>query len=96
MTGRGNAEFEIIAVFGIPNRGTVLAGRIRSGVVRAGMQVLLPLNSQFKITATVTSVEFIDHSDGRADVGLVIEDGDSFMAQLFQPDEVVSVCEPAI
>jgi translation elongation factor EF-Tu-like GTPase len=95
MTSRGSAEFEIIAVFEIPNRGTVLAGRIRSGVVCAGMQVLLPLNSQLKITTTVTSVELIDHSDGRADVGLIIEDEDSFMAQLFQPGEVVSVREPA-
>jgi hypothetical protein len=96
MAGAGNAEFEIIAVIKIPNRGTVLAGQVRAGVVRAGMQVLLPLNGQRKIAATVKSVEFIDHSDGRADIGLTIEDDDSFLAQLLEPGEVVSVCEPAI
>jgi GTPase len=64
MSKVAQARFEITRVFQITGRGVVLAGQIRSGVVRIGMQVHLPLNSGFGIASTVKSVEFVDYPGG--------------------------------
>jgi translation elongation factor EF-1alpha len=96
MGSAGPAQFEIFQVLKIAKRGLVLAGQVRSGAVRAGMQVCLPLNSELTFVATVKSVEFIDHPDGRSDIGLVLEDDDDFsLAGLFDTGEVVLVREAA-
>jgi GTPase len=73
VTETSQACFEIAHVFEITGRGVVLAGQIRSGVVRTGMEIRLALNSGLVITSMVKSVEFVDHPGGLADVGLMLD-----------------------
>jgi hypothetical protein len=68
------AQFEITKVFEMSSGDLVLAGQIRSGVVRAGMRAHLPLNSGFDMVAIVKSVEFVDYPGGKADVGLILDE----------------------
>jgi GTPase len=93
----GQAYFEITGVFQITGRGVVLAGQIRSGVVRAGMQVQLPLDSGFTITSTVKSVEFVDGPGRLADVGLILNEESpelrSLWMQACRAGEVVRVSD---
>ena len=95
MDNAAQAQFEITQVCEIGRRGVVLAGQIRSGVVRPGMQVHLPLNTGLNIVMTVKSVEFIDYPGGKADVGLILDEEDpdrrSLLVQLCEAGEVVSI-----
>ncbi len=97
MSSTGEAYFEITRVFEITGRGVVLAGQIRSGVVRAGMQVHLPLNGAFTITSTVKSIEFVDYPGGLADVGLILAEespeGRSLWKQACRVDEVIRLSD---
>lgn len=76
----------------------MLAGQIRSGVVRAGMQVHLPLNGGLTITPTVTSIEFVDCTGGVADVGLILDEETpelrSLWMQACEAGDVICLCEP--
>jgi len=74
MSKGAQARFEITGVFQITGRGVVLAGQMRSGFVRAGMQVHLAHSSGFGITSTVKSVECVDYPGGVADVGLILDE----------------------
>jgi GTPase len=99
MDNAGRAHFEITRVFEISNRGVVLAGQIRSGVVRQGMRAHLSLNSGLDIAATVKSVEFLDYRSGKADVGLILDEEDPecrfLWVQLCEAGDVILVCETA-
>jgi GTPase len=98
MGNAGQAHFEITKVFEIAGRGVVLAGQIRSGVVRPGMLARLSLNSGLHIVTTVKSVEFVDHLGGKAELGLILNEEDlesrSLWMQLCQAGDVISLCEP--
>jgi GTPase len=96
----GQSLFEITRVFEISNRGVVLAGQIRSGVVRQGMQAHLPLNSGVDVVATVKSVEFVDHGSGNVEVDLILDEEDpqcrSLLLQLYEAGDVISIREAAV
>lgn len=72
-------QFRIDDVFTIPGRGTVVAGFIEQGVVRAGdrLQVIRSDGTEGQVVVC-RSVEFVDRSSWRpgdpAAVGLIVPD----------------------
>jgi hypothetical protein len=98
MSKVDQARFEITRVFELTGQGVVLAGQMRAGIARPGMQAHLSVDRGFGIASTIKSVEFIDYPGGLADVGLILDEEiperRSLWLQNCEPGEVVCLCEP--
>jgi hypothetical protein len=69
------ARFRVVDTFNLQSRRYfVIYGDILEGVVRAGMDVVLPCESLGGVRRPITSVEFVDNiGDRKAWLGLVVE-----------------------
>ena len=68
------ARFFVTRTFTISSQNLfVLSGRILSGEIKPGMEVHIPCNASFSITAPVHGVEFVDGPGRKPEVGLTVQ-----------------------
>ena len=66
--------FEVVDVFHITGRAdTFLAGKIKTGAVRAGMWPKVLIGGGLYMRAKIKSMEFIDYPRGRNNIALALD-----------------------
>ena len=76
-TGDGTFRLPVQDVFSIQNRGTVVTGRVESGIGRVGLQVNVVRDGGVAFTTTITAIEMFrkvtDTANPGDNVGLLLD-----------------------
>jgi hypothetical protein len=99
MEETGVALFQCESTFEIPERRLfVLAGQITSGIVKVGMQILIPFNSQVSMAMEIHSIEQINSTSHEAKLGIChVVEADDDLAMLIGLNiggELLKIVEP--